>query len=219
MKFFLSWKHTAESLLSPMRVWRLRGLMPIHRIVGILGITLGMGFADASAEQARTILRNNMLCCIKHRKPLITVRGFQSSSNPLVLVHSSDPRSTACDQRAPNRIGDDQHLSKTKIHVEAHVVTYCPQCAAEYWQCMARDPALSARDIAQIRALVLGRSDFRKPIIRIVPFSARRALVVGGMEDKIGSRFSDISVAKKSGTWSVNFPGELHEVIALGRKN
>lgn len=190
---------------------------PIHRALVIFALIILTAFANARAEQKRSMILNGMHCCVKHRKPLISVPGFQSSSNPLVLVHAADPRSAVCDGRAPNRIADDQHLARSKIHVEPHSVTYCPRCAAEYWQCMGRDPVLSTKDIQQITEVLLERADFRQPIIRIIPFSKARALVIGGRENQVGDRFSDISVSKRVGKWVVSFPGELHKVEALGR--
>lgn len=170
-----------------------------------------------ATQYRRTVIVGGQRYCAKHHRPLITVRGFQSSSDPLVLVHSADPRSVPCDERSPNRIYDDQRLTRTKIHVERADVTYCPVCAAEYWQCMGGALRPGEQAIRQIAAFVLHCSDFRQPLIRIVPMAEDRVLVVGGHEEQVGDVFTDLGVSQRHGRWVVTYPGENHRIIALGR--
>jgi hypothetical protein len=180
-----------------------------------LSFTIVISPGNAGAKTAMTA--NASTYCMTHERPLVTVNGFQSTSNPLVLVHAADPRSVACDKHAPNRIPDDQHLTRSKIHIIPHAVTYCPQCAADYWECMGNYEHLSKKDIGEITALVLMRGDFRKPVIRIIPLSKTRSLVVGGRERKAGDFFSDIGLSKRGGRWVVQYAGVSHRILALGK--
>ena len=181
-----------------------------------VGFTVAL-LASCATHYHRTILVGGETYCAKHHRPLISVRGFQSSSNPLVLVHSADPRSVPCDKRSPNRIGDDQHLIRSSIHIERATVTYCPVCAAEYWRCMGGDRHLTESDIHDITALALRQPQFRRPVIRIVPVYEDHALVVGGREDHGGDIFTDFSVARRQGRWVVAYPVDSHRVTAVGR--
>jgi hypothetical protein len=190
----------------------------MNRALCILALATLVSLAGARAEWKPTVLVRGKHYCAEHHRPLVSVRGFQSSSNPLTLVHSADPRSAVCGERAPNRIGDDQRLIRSKIHIEPHIVTYCPQCAAAYWQCMGRDQQLSDSDIQQMISLVSRRPDFRKPVIRIVPMYEGYVLVIGGHEKRVGDVFSDLGVAKRRGKWIVAYPVNLYRVIALRRQ-
>jgi hypothetical protein len=170
-----------------------------------------------ATQYRRTVVVDGQRHCGKHQRPLISVRGFQSSSNPLVLVHSADPRSAPCDARSPNRIYDDQRLTRTSLHVEHATVTYCPLCAAEYWQCMGGQRALTASDIQQITALVLRQSEFRRPIIRIFPVYEHHAVAIGGAEDRVGDIFTVVGIAQRGQRWVVAHPVDRHRIIAVGR--
>lgn len=173
--------------------------------------------AGCATQHHRTVVVGAQTYCAKHHRPLISVRGFQSSSNPLMLVQDADPRSVPCDEHSPNRIGDDQHLTRNSIHVERTTVTYCPICATEYWQCMGGGQSLSEHDIQQITALALQQRGFRRPVIRIVPVYDRHALVVGGGEDHVGDIFTDLGVAQRHGRWVVAYPIDSHRIVAVGR--
>jgi hypothetical protein len=155
--------------------------------------------------------------CAKHHRPLVSVRGFQSSSDPLVLVHSADPHSVVCDERSPNSLNEDQHLTRTSLHVERTTVTYCPICAAEYWQCMGGDHQLTQHDIQQITPLALHTPSFRQPIIRIFPVYEHHVIVVGGAEDHVGDVFTDLGVAERRGRWVVAYPVDTHRITAVGQ--
>lgn len=170
-----------------------------------------------ATQHHRTIVVGGLKYCAKHHRPLISVRGFQSSSDPLVLVHSADPHSVVCDERFPNSIYEDQHLTRTSLHVERTTVTYCPLCAAGYWQCMGGDRQLTDADIQQITALALHTPGFRHPIIRIFPVYERHAIAVGGGEEHVGDVFSDLGVAQRHGHWVVAYPADTHRIVALGQ--
>ncbi len=87
----------------------------------LIACSAAMLFGCATSITAQSLLAD------RHIARSITGRSsrfvFQSSSDPLVLVHSADPRSVPCDERSPNRIYDDQRLTRTKIHVERADVT------------------------------------------------------------------------------------------------
>jgi hypothetical protein len=76
---------------------------------------------------------------------------------------------------------------------------------------------LSKKDIDAIMGLVLMRRDFKKPVIRVIPFSKTRALVVGGREGEVGDLFSDLSVSKRGGRWVVQYAGVSHRIVASGK--
>jgi hypothetical protein len=155
--------------------------------------------ATSAAEAKSSVIISGHRCCVKHRIPLISVRGFEAK--PLVFVHSAEPLTPICDQRAPNRIWDSQRLYRTQLHPVRGIVTYCPRCQAQFLQCMGGDHRLSAADIKQISQLVLQRKDIRKPIIRILAFDKARALVDAGREYRAGDIFDDVALAKRQGRW------------------
>jgi hypothetical protein len=176
------------------------------------------GFLSAcainSGEVKRTVVIGGQVSCAKHRISLITVRGFEAE--PLMLVHSADPRSVPCDERAPNRIWDSQHLIRTSLHPVRGIVTYCPRCEAEYTECLA-GYRLSDSDVQHIRALVLRRADVRETIIRIVAVDTGRALVDAGREEHVGDVFDDVGVTKRQGRWHIPSSIDAHKVIATGQ--
>jgi hypothetical protein len=183
-------------------------------LVGFIAATFLSACATNSGEVKRTVVIGGQVSCAKHRIPLITVRGFEAK--PLTLVHSADPRSVPCDERAPNRIWDSQHLIRTNLHPVRHIVTYCPRCEAEYTECLA-GYQLSEEDIQQISALVSGRADIRKPIIRLVAVDTGRALVDAGREEHVGDIFDDVGVTKHKGRWHISSSIDAHKIIATGQ--
>jgi hypothetical protein len=167
-----------------------------------------------TGEVKRTVVIAAHVCCARHRLPLLSVRGFEAK--PLTLVHSADPRSPQCDERTPNHIWDSQHLIGTSLHSVRHIVTYCPQCEAEYIQCLA-DWHLSETDVQQITALVSRRHDIRKPIIRIVAVDKNRALVDAGHEEHVRDIFDDFGVTKRHEKWEISSSIDAHRIVATGR--
>jgi hypothetical protein len=140
----------------------------------LLAVTTGIvGCSIVSRPPETVVTVSGQKYCIKHCIPLISVRGF--SAKPLMLVHMEHPRCYDCGKRAPNHIWDSQHLVRAKLHPRRTIVTYCPLCEAEFWQCLGGDHQFSQADIQQITFLVSCRSDIRKPILRIVADDADHA--------------------------------------------
>jgi hypothetical protein len=188
----------------------------MHRaLIGFLSAALLSGCASHAGHTKRTIDIAGQTSCTKHRIPLITVRGFESK--PLMLVHDADPRSVPCDERSPNRIWDSQNLARDHLRPVRALITYCPRCAAEFWQCMGGDHRLTEADTQQITSLVMRRSDFPHPLIRIFPVYEQRALAIGGHEDHVDDVFSDIGLTRRHGCWFISSQADSHRILALGR--
>ena len=170
-----------------------------------------------ATEQRRTVVVDGKTHCARHSRPLISVQGFQAGSDPLVLVHSAEPRSRPCGERSPNRIYDDQNLTRTSLHGDRARVTYCPVCAADYWRCMGGERELGRMDVQHITALALRQHGFRRPILRIFPVYEHHAVAVGGAEDQVSDVFTYLSVAQRDGRWAVAYPLRSHRIVALGQ--
>jgi hypothetical protein len=82
---------------------------------------------------------------------------------------------------------------------------------------MGGDHRLAEADIQQITSLVMRRSDFRHPLIRIFPVYEQRALAIGGHEDHVGDVFTDIGLTRRRGRWVISSPADSHRILALGR--
>ena len=160
------------------------------------------------------VMISGQKCCVKHRIPLISVRGYGASEG--TLVHMDDPRVAICNERAPNHIWDSRRLYRTQLHHRRATVTFCPRCEAEFWQCIGGDRKLSENDIREINLLLLRPSDIRKPVLRIVPDATDHALVDTGEEDHVGAIFTEFAVARRHGRWVVASPIKEHAVIARG---
>ena len=179
-----------------------------------LFVALLTGCATHSSEFKRTVTISGQKCCVKHRIPLISVRGFQVK--PTLLVHCGTERCATCDERTPNRIEDREHLLRTHLHSFRAVVTYCPLCEAEFVRCVA-EHQLSDRDIQEIRAVVSHRSDVRQSIIRIVPVDTNRALVDTGAEGSIGEVFDEFGITRRDEGWYISSSIDAHKIIAVGQ--
>ena len=166
-----------------------------------------------------TLIVHGQRYCAKHHIPLISVRGFEASLNPLVLVHSADARSPVCDEDTPNRVGDRYSFHRTSLHPFHSVITYCARCSAEYFHCVGGDHRLTDTDIEQIKSLVLRDADFKKPIIRIFAVYDEHAVAIGGREQQVGDVFSSTGLVKRHGRWIVLYPAFTGRVIAAGRSD
>src|SRR4051812_8085209 len=140
----------------------------------------------ARAGEECTVVIAGQTCCIRHRIPLISIRGFEA--RPGTLVHDAAPRSPQCDERSPNRIWDRLRLARTWLHPVRSIVTYCPVCEAEYTNCLIGYHPSDA-DIQQITTILSRRRDVHKPIIRIVGVERNRVLVDAGRQEHVGNTF------------------------------
>ncbi len=120
-----------------------------------------------------------------------------------------------CDERTPNRIWDSRRLARTSLHPVRRIVTYCPRCEADYTECLV-GYHLSDADIQQIIAILSGRKDVRKPIIRIVGVEKNRVLVDAGRQEHAGDMFDDVGLTKREDGWHVSSPIDAHKIVATG---
>lgn len=172
------------------------------------------GCATPSPELKRTASIAGLRCCIKHRIPLISVRGF--TVKPTLLVHCGTERCAECDGHTPNRIADRDHLYKTHIHRFRAIVSYCSLCEAEFEKCIA-ETRLAKEDLTQITAVVARRPDVREPILRIITVNPEDALVDTGAEQRIGDVFNEFVLSKERGVWRISSPIFKHQIIAVGK--
>src|SRR3954464_1172387 len=164
-------------------------------------VALLTGCAIHSSEFKPSVTIAGQKCCVKHRIPLISVRGFQTK--PTILVHCHTERCATCTWDAPNRIEEREHLYRTRLHRVPAIVTYCPLCEAEFIACVA-EYQLPDRGTQQIRTLVSPRSHVRQPVIRIVAIDTESALVVTGAEHSVGDVFDELGVAQREGKWYIS---------------
>jgi hypothetical protein len=73
--------------------------------------------------------------------------------------------------------------------------------------------SLSENDVAEIKQLVLQRSDTRKPILRIFADRPNHALVDSGRQGYVGNIFNSFAVAKRHGRWQIDSKIEEEHII------
>ena len=72
---------------------------------------------------------------------------------------------------------------------------------------------LSRSDIQEIRALVLRRSDIRKPLSRILADRPDEAWITTGRPGYGGEPFNVFTVAKRNGRWVVDSPIREERIV------
>jgi hypothetical protein len=186
---------------------------PMKRIVISFIAAAILSSCAAAGEIKRRVVIAGQASCIRHRIPLISVRGFEAK--PGTLVHDADPRSPQCGERTPNRILDRLRLARTWLHPVRSILTYCTVCEAEYTECLIGYHPSDA-DIQQISAILSRRRDIHKPIIRIVGVEKNRVLVDAGRQEHAGDIFDDVGLTKREKRWHVSSPINAHRILATG---
>jgi hypothetical protein len=97
-------------------------------LLGLLLISCGPTWE----QQPVIVTATGQRLCVAHHVPLVTVHGFQAPAD-YVSPCAQDPN---CKQYmilpVPNRIPDDQSLTRTPLcRIPAHI-TYCPKCQQEF---------------------------------------------------------------------------------------
>src|SRR6476469_8395453 len=69
--------------------------------------------------------------CAKHRIPLVTRSGF-TAERTLFVHYLTNDQFEKVDDQTPNRIADDQSLTRNENITKPAQITYCPKCEAEF---------------------------------------------------------------------------------------
>jgi hypothetical protein len=119
----------------------------IRRLAVVL-ILAGTAHADAPCDfWPTTYTHAGRKFCVRHRIPLITVRGFSMSDRDRTTI--IDPAEWEQDvQRCnPNSIADYFSLRRTKLIWKPYRITYCKKCEAAIhaWR-LRHDPGYRSYD-------------------------------------------------------------------------